>query len=210
MGRARLSGTDPCGEARVTGEHLDAGSVAMVLARVPQANPPPRLLGVQGAGTRGPSKHTNSSLASWRRWRVSTRSGRWSAMTSMASCRYRQAMARDTSQSRARPLGPTPWMNQRSTKTVWVQHAAARCHSLAATCLRWVASQPLMARAVDPGTSRVARQDSSRSSWGSTRDPGRNRSCPHRSACARLRHTPIHGTPTNTPPVSITPMRKPR
>ena len=60
MGRARLSGTDPYGEARVTGEHLDTGSVAMVLARVPQVNPPPRLLGVQGAGTRGPSKHTNS------------------------------------------------------------------------------------------------------------------------------------------------------
>lgn len=210
MGRARLSGTDLCGEARVTGEHLDAGSVAMVLARVPQVNPPPRLLGVQGAGTRGPSKHTNSSPTSWRRWRVSTRSGQWSAMTSMASCRYRQAMARDTSQSRARPLGPSPWMNQRSTKTVWVQHPAARCHGLAATCLRWVANRPLMARAVDPGTSRVARRDSSRGSWGSTRDPGRNRSCPHRSACARLRHTPIHGTPTNTPPVSIAPMRKPR
>lgn len=81
----------------------------------------------------------------------------WAAITSMASCRYRYAVAIEILASRARIRRSVRSLNHRSTRTAWTYGVAARCHGRASWVLRCAASQRDTTPTVEAGTSRVAR-----------------------------------------------------
>jgi hypothetical protein len=87
------------------GEHLDVPAVLLVLAGVPEGTGLGGCAGVCGGNMSVPSRHTNAHPSPRPRAKTSDRSGACRAITSIASCTYRYAVATLTLASRASSPG---------------------------------------------------------------------------------------------------------